>query len=106
MDQQERRGSPRVPKMIEIQYSCDSPPITARITDVGEKGIFIDTVNPLHEGDHVKFKFSLSDVPSEKPIEGEGTVIWNQQTVGMGIEFSQLSEENRERLKDFIKNQG
>ena len=106
MDQQERRGFPRVPKIIEIQFSSNSPPITARITDVSEKGIFIDTVNPLKAGDHVKFNFSLSDTPSEKPIEGEGTVIWNQQMVGMAIEFSQLSEENRKRLKDFIKNQG
>jgi len=106
MDQQERRGSPRVPKIVEIQFSSNSPPIAARITDVSENGIFIDTINPLQAGDHVKFKFSLSDVPSEKPIEGEGTVVWNQQMVGMGIEFSQLSEENREQLKDFIKNKG
>ncbi|HEX9756251.1 MAG TPA: PilZ domain-containing protein [Nitrospiria bacterium] len=106
MDQKDRRNSPRVPIIIEIQFSSNSPPITARITDVSERGVFIDTVNPLQSGDQVKFNFRLSNSPSEKPIDGEGTVVWNQQTVGMGIEFSQLSEENKKRLNDFIKNQG
>jgi uncharacterized protein (TIGR02266 family) len=106
MDQPERRTSPRVPKIIEIQYTTNSPPITARITDLSEKGIFVDTMNPLTEGTIVKFKFSLTGTPSEKPIEGEGRVVWNQQIVGMGIEFKHLNEEDRGRIKLFVKNQG
>jgi len=104
MEQQERRNGLRIPKMIEINYSSNSPPINARITDLSEKGIFIDTVGPLQAGTMLKFKFSLNDSPSEKPIEGEGKVAWNQQTVGMGIEFSYLSNEDRDRLKNFFNN--
>ena len=105
MSQSERRNTPRLPKIIEIQYSSNSPPITSRISDLSSRGIFIDTINPLQAGDRVTFKFRLTDAPDEKPIEGEGIVVWNQQMVGMGIEFADLSEENQKRLDEFIRSQ-
>jgi hypothetical protein len=36
----------------------------------------------------------------------EGTVAWRQETVGMGIEFVQLKEEDRAKIKLFIASQG
>ena len=106
MEQSERRKFPRLPKMIEIQYSSNSPPFQARITDMSEKGIFIDTINPLEEGAVVQFKFTLSDSPNDPPIKGEGKVVWNQYSIGMGIEFIQLNEKDRGKIRDFVKTQG
>jgi uncharacterized protein (TIGR02266 family) len=102
MEEKERRSAPRIPKMIEINFSSNSPPIHARISDLSERGIFIDTVNPLKAGSIVKFKFFLGDPAGEKAIEGEGRVVWNQETVGMGIEFVGLSPEDRERIQSFV----
>ncbi len=104
MNEKERRTSPRIPKMVEIHYSSGSPPISARISDISEKGIFIDTMNPLQVGDTVTFKFSLPEFSEEKPIEGEGLVVWNQETIGMGIEFTKLTDADREALGNFVKN--
>ena len=105
MEQSERRKFPRLEKIIEIQYSSNSPRFQARITDMSEEGVFIDTLNPLEEGTMVQFKFTISDSPNDPAIQGEGKVIWNQNTVGMGIEFSQLDEKDRGRIRDFVKTQ-
>jgi uncharacterized protein (TIGR02266 family) len=100
----ERRSSPRINKVIEIQYMSNSPRLTARITDISEGGIFINAINTLPEGTLVKFKFFLTGTPTEKAIEGEGKVIWSHSDiVGMGIEFQNLSGENRNRILDYVR---
>lgn len=100
----ERRSFPRINRVIEIQYMSNSPRLTARITDISEGGIFIDSINTLPEGTLVKFKFSLTGTPTEKSIEGEGKVIWsNSDIVGMGIEFQTLTEEDRNRILNFVR---
>lgn len=102
MESSDRRQSPRKPHLVEIRYASDSPPMTARLTDLSEKGLFVDAPNPLPPGSRVTFSFLLSNTPWDKPIMGEGTVVWQQQAVGMGIEFVQMTDEDRSKLKVFV----
>ena len=106
MGQPERRRAPRIPRIVEIRYQSDSPPMTARLTDISERGIFVDAATPLPVGSRVTFSFLLGNTPWEKPIEGDGAVVWRQETVGMGIDFAQLTDEDRTKIKLFIANQG
>lgn len=105
MEQPERRRAPRIPRLVEVRYQSDSPPMTARLTDISERGIFVDTSNPLPVGSPVTLSFLLTNTPGEKPIIADGKVAWHQRTVGMGIEFVQLNEEDRTTITLFIANQ-
>jgi hypothetical protein len=75
--------------------------LSARITDISERGLFVDSRSPLAEGAPVTFTFSLS-TSGDKPITGEGRVVWRQEAVGMGIEFTGLSDDNRAKIRQFI----
>jgi hypothetical protein len=100
MDQgRERRKYPRHPIVIEIHYQSDSPVICARLADLSEGGMFVDTVNPLPPGTEVKFRFRLPSKADEPPLVGIGRVAWNQPTVGMGIEFVRFGADGWARLR-------
>lgn len=106
MGSSDRRRVRRIPHLVEIRYASDSPPMAARITDLSEEGLFVDASNPLPPGSRVTFSFLLTNNPWDKPITGEGTVAWQQQAVGMGISFGNLSEEDRTKIRLFVTNSG
>ncbi|HWR98274.1 MAG TPA: PilZ domain-containing protein [Candidatus Methanoperedens sp.] len=102
MDQgRERRRFPRHPIIIDIHYQTDSPVLRARLSDLSEGGMFVDTVNPLPPGTEVKFRFRLPSEADAPPLIGLGRVAWNQPTVGMGIEFIRFSADGLDRLRAF-----
>ncbi len=93
----ERRRAVRVECPLEAMYSSDSPPIRARIQDLSEVGLFLDTTHPLAVGSEVRVSF---DLPDGKPtIEADARVAWSAPMMGIGIEFSGMSEETKERIK-------
>jgi uncharacterized protein (TIGR02266 family) len=104
MESSDRRRVRRITHLVEIRYASDSPPMTARVTDLSEEGLFVDARNPLPPGARVTFSFLLSNNPWDKPVTGEGVVAWHQEAVGMGIEFVQLSEEDRTKIRLFVTN--
>ncbi len=104
MESPDRRSGPRIPHLVEIRYASDSPPMTARMTDICEQGLFVDVSNPLPAGSRVTFSFRLTNTPWDQPITGEGTVKWHQHAVGMGIEFVQMTDEDRAKVKLFVTN--
>jgi hypothetical protein len=80
--------------------------MTARVTDLSEQGLFVDAPNPLPPGSRVTFSFLLTNNPWDKPITGEGMVVWHQQAVGMGIQFVQITDEDRTKINLFVTNSG
>jgi Tfp pilus assembly protein PilZ len=100
MDQgRDRRKYPRHPIIIEIHYQSDSPVLRARLADLSEGGMFVDTVNPLPVGTEVKFRFRLPSKAEDPPLVGIGRVAWLQPTVGMGIEFVRFGADGWARLR-------
>lgn len=90
----------RVASGLEIEYSCDSPTSTGRLVDLSEGGAFIDTATPFEEGTELDFRLEL---PGEsEPVVGRAVVRWRQETVGMGIRFVGLDDEDRERLRFYV----
>lgn len=96
----DEREHVRIDAALEFQYWTDTIFTPARIEDLSEGGAFVDTPNPLPEGDQIDFKLTLPD--SDEPIVGRARVIWQQRNVGMGIRFIGLSTEQREQIKFYI----
>ena len=98
---EERRRSVRVDTPLDAIYSCAaSPPIRARIQDLSEHGVFLDTHHPLQIGAPVELEFGLPD--GEDPIRIKGHVSWSAPMMGSGVEFEDLDEATRERIKFFV----
>ena len=99
---QDRRRAPRVSKTLEVLYSSDCPPTTARIDDLSATGMFLDTHHPLTVGQSIDFLFRFSEVDDMEPVRGRGTVVWIEPMVGCGVRFTHMKPEDHERLKYFI----
>jgi c-di-GMP-binding flagellar brake protein YcgR len=99
----EKRKFTRHDYIAEVKFSNDNPPVKGRISDVSEGGIFIDTITPLPENTMVIVSFYIPDANPDSPITASGKVVWDQDMLGMGIEFMNLDEKILERLKKFFK---
>ena len=106
MSGEEKRKQKRCHLMAEIQYESNSPVLSARISDISAGGLFIDTVNALDLGSHVKFRLKLPCGDEVAEIEGEGTVTWKQETVGMGLRFTRMNRSDWEKVKAYVQEQG
>ncbi len=84
---------------LEIKVSL-TPPLRAEISDIGAGGVFILTRGPLPVGSKVQYSFYLPD--NYGPVEGQGKVVREEETMGMAIEFEDLSPNDLERLKFFV----
>jgi len=98
MDGEKRQG-PRSFAIADVTFDHQGVHYHGRINDMSQGGIYIDTINPLPEGSSVSFQFWLPADESGRPISGEGRVVWMVHMQGMGICFTRLSDEDRDRLK-------
>ncbi|HWG59403.1 MAG TPA: PilZ domain-containing protein [Candidatus Acidoferrales bacterium] len=71
---------------------------SARTTDLGPGGCFVDTLVPFPVGSRVR----VSVRKSKREFQTEGVVVYSQQGLGMGIAFSDLSAKQREALHTWI----
>ena len=102
MSADEKRRYPRYPFVAEITYRSDSPPVVARISDLSEGGMFVDTVSPLDDRLQVTFSFHLPDNYPDIAVTGTGRVAWSQSTIGMGVEFLEVDGIGGERIRKFL----
>jgi hypothetical protein len=68
-----QRHTVRVPKMLEVEYSADCPPIQTRMQDLSETGLFLESHFPLAIGTVIDLRFELPDGNPE-PIVSRGRV--------------------------------
>ena len=61
MGGENQRRTVRVPKLLDVQYSANCPPIRARSQDLSETGLFLETHHPLTVGTLIELRFSLPD---------------------------------------------
>ena len=95
------RAAVRVAKRLAIEFSSDCPPIQAFVEDLSESGMYIDVDHALPAGSRLDFTLSLPDAEAETPLAGSATVVWSGPT-GMGVEFGELGDAERERLRFFV----
>lgn len=98
--EQDRRGSVRTRKPIDVEYSSNCPWIKARLDDLSEEGAFIDTQHALGAGEEMALRFHLPDEQGKpQEVRCKARVIWKEAMVGVGVEFVELSDAARERIR-------
>jgi PilZ domain-containing protein len=72
----------------------------ARITDLSEGGCFVDTTGGAYAGELLTFRIQL---PDGNVLELTGEVAHQMPPVGFGLQFVELSDEQREQLRQFLE---
>ena len=103
-----RRASARYGVVWAVDCETEETFLYAKITNISELGIFVRTVEPLPVGTRVSLRFSPTHVVMGD-FALEGQVQWiNPATPtcpnpGMGVRFSELTLDDRERLVEVIR---
>jgi type IV pilus assembly protein PilZ len=105
-DDQNRRSSERFGVMWVVDCETDDTFLYAKITNVSELGIFVRTTSPLPLGTAMRLRFAPS---GQAAFDLEGQVQWinparpSCPNPGMGIRFSAITPDDRERLVEVIR---
>jgi uncharacterized protein (TIGR02266 family) len=95
-----RRAGPRVVLGIPIAYRFANTIAAAVTLNISRGGVAVRTTNPLETGIAVKTRFRMP--MSRKDIEVQSKVAWSDKRVGMGLEFSGLSDEDRNAIGEYV----
>src|SRR5579864_1832797 len=91
------RRCPFVASAEVIEPSSDTR-ISARTSELGLGGCYIETLNPLAEGTLVHLRI-LRD---QGVFEAEAKVVYSQSSFGMGLAFTEIDPKQRALLEDWL----
>ncbi|MHB8481506.1 MAG: PilZ domain-containing protein [Nitrospiria bacterium] len=105
-----RRKNLRTSLSLKIKYQGLPGSWEESITGtLGTGGLFIETPVPYEKGAKVSIQFNLPDTPRQL-IEATGKVVWTRTRFekvlhfpGMGIEFSDISNEQKTAIRHLIQ---
>lgn len=72
--------------------------LSARTSEFGVGGCYVDTMNPFPEGTLVHVKISRDS----GPFEAQAKIVYSQSNFGMGIAFVDLTREQRVVLENWL----
>jgi len=116
---EERRKYPRLKFNVDVDYKIlrENGFIATKVEtkDIGAGGICIVSLEKFDVGNSLSLKFSLPGV--NKPIKAIGRVAWVAEfSVGgdtpshtaydTGIEFTEISDDDREKINEYVITQG
>ena len=104
------RNYPRSPLAVKVRYQASaSTPVDSLTAEIGGGGVFIESGTPLSVGTHIAMEFVLPEDPTMR-VHARGKVAWvrpkPERSVllpGMGVQFTDISEEGCARLLDIVK---
>jgi hypothetical protein len=90
----ERRTTPRLPFLIECSWTRD-----ARITDLSDRGCYVETrvVPPI--GERVEFSTTIDGFPTTL----RGRVVSTRYGLGFGMRFVDLAEETGILIREALR---
>ena len=96
----ERRGTARTQftATAEVTELGSGARFSARTTDLGPGGCFVDTMLPFPVGSEVRVILQKG----KNNFDTGGTVVYSQTGLGMGIAFSELTPERRVALDEWL----
>ena len=107
-----QRACIRLDSQIQVDFSLDDDVSILYSYNLSQEGMFLETVCPYPEGTRFAIRFNLPD--SSKTIHAVAEVVYcleetpdegEWQLPGMGIQFVALDDEDRELIKEFLKEQ-
>jgi PilZ domain len=101
VNEAERRTSDRqlFPATAEVIEEVTGARFATRTMDLGPGGCFIDTTNPLPVGSRVQVKI----FKGKGEFKTNGSVVYSQNGMGMGIAFLELSENKQGELQAWLE---
>ena len=96
----ERRNQRRVSTSIEVVWEGHSGRYESRTSDLSAGGCFVDTVGLVSLGENIKFTLLL---PAGESIAIVGNVVYSYPPVGFGVQFTNVSEADREKIDRIIE---
>ncbi|MDP8222877.1 MAG: TIGR02266 family protein [Candidatus Lernaella stagnicola] len=107
----DQRRDARVPLKARVDYELLSEDtfLFEYTSNLSRGGIFLATRNPLPIGTHLSLRFTLPE--NGRIIDTNGQVAWINEyrpggdniNPGMGIEFTDLNDEDREAIANLVK---
>ena len=95
-----RRSGPRVVLGIPVQYRFGNTIAAASTLNLGRGGIAIRTTSPLETGAAIKVRFRMPG--SQRDIDADGHVTWQDRRVGMGVQFDAVEPANQALIDHFV----
>lgn len=89
----------RVKVRPSVYLNFPGPP--AFMLNLSEQGMAIQSSEPLREGDLLPFACPLPDGDAE--VKGVARIVWTDNKGRAGLRFTQLSEFDRYRLKEWLE---
>ena len=89
---------PRVQMRTEASFQVDGMAMRGIISDIGEKGVFLETMSPPDPGAAVVIRFMVDG----QQFIADGKVVYSMPHMGAGIEFTLMSDEHRTLLRGFL----
>lgn len=111
-ESREIRRQPRVSLSFQVRYTTpEGNKYESLASGIGGGGLFIESTDPLPVETKISMEFALPHQASEW-LMAKGVVAWvcpkaDQYTFsqGMGIRFTDVSSETRERIADLVRTQ-
>lgn len=103
------RSQTRAPIYSKASYMNSGKEYVGHVYVIGEGGIYIKGGKVIPVGETVNVSFSITDIAERIALEGK--VVWNtderhsypiELTPGMGIKFTDISEEDLKAIKTYI----
>ena len=96
----ERRSRPRLSVHLDAVWDGGEERHSARVTDLSEGGCYLDTVGEVLVGEIVAFRVLL---PDGEWLYLEGEVRHYGAGTGFGVKFTELNDEQLEKLNWLLK---
>jgi PilZ domain len=102
-DAHDRRAHPRVRcgNSVEVHIANQDAPIRARLGDISIGGCFVEMPNPLPTGSALRLTFWIKDTK----LSATAKVITSTPGYGNGVQFTQMNEQDKTLLKQFVSSQ-
>ena len=96
----DKRKYRRAKLITQVKCEASGREDIAVTRDVSAGGMFLNDPNPFPKGLGVTLAFRLS--PTGPLLTCQGDVVYSLKGVGMGIMFTQISDETRQMLDAFV----
>ncbi len=99
-DADNRRRSPRVPILTQVEAQGEAITALGRARDISVGGLLIETPETFAEGATVVVRFFIPNLP--RPVQAAGRVVRACEGKSMAISFLGLRPSDQEKVLDYI----
>jgi hypothetical protein len=84
---------------VEVTEFSTGTRLSARTSEVGLGGCYVDALNPFAKGTQVKVRI----VRDQGAFEAKAKVVYSDASFGMGLSFTEIAPEQRVTLENWLE---